>query len=327
MNTRDVIVVGSSMGGVEALLGLVRQLPRDLHAAVLIVQHTSAESPGLLGELLDVRGALPAALATDGAPLEHGRIYVAPPDRHLLLTTQGIHVVYGPRENRARPAIDPLFRTAAVHYRNRVIGVILTGVLGDGVAGLLAIHRCGGEAVVQAPDDAAFPEMPRRALNAVPQAHVVSLAEMGSTLASLAVSPAPDPPPVPETLRIEAFLTERAMVNDDWGHIPSHPTDFTCPECNGAIHEIEDEPIRRYRCRVGHAYSSDDLLAAKGQGLEGALWLALQSLQERAQMFETMAREDRRRGRSRNADGYDERARETRDAADRLHELIGTLAV
>jgi two-component system chemotaxis response regulator CheB len=326
MQTRDVIVVGSSMGGVKALSLLVRQLPRNLPAAVLIVQHTSAESPGLLAEILNTRGALPAATAVDRMPLQHGRIYVAPPDRHLLLTAEGIRVVYGPRENRARPSIDPLFRTAAVHYRSRVIGVILTGLLGDGAAGLVAVHRCGGAAVVQAPDDAAFPEMPMRALSAVAGAHATALAELGSTLTTLVSQPAPEPPPVPEILKTEVRLTERAMRNDDWGEIPSRSTDFTCPECNGAIREIEDEPMRRYRCRVGHAYSSDDLLTAKDQGLEDALWLALQTLQERSQMLGTMADEDRRRGWTRNAEAYEERAKETRVAASQLRELIGTLA-
>ena len=159
----------------------------------------------------------------------------------------------GPRENRVRPAIDPLFRTAAVHCRSRVIGVVLTGLLGDGAAGLLAVHRCGGAAIVQSPNDAAYPEMPVRAFTAVPMARQVPLAELASMLARLAAEEAPDSPPVPEALRIEVRLTERAMANDEWGEIPSRATDFTCPECNGAIREIEGEPIRRYRCRVGHA--------------------------------------------------------------------------
>lgn len=326
MHTRDIIVVGASMGGVDALSELAGQLPADLPAAVLVVQHTSAESPGLLGEILSQRGALPAVIAEDRMPLENGRIYVAPPDRHMLLTEEGLRVVYGPRENRARPAIDPLFRTAAVHCRSRVIGVVLTGLLGDGAAGLSAVHRCGGAAVVQSPDDAACPEMPRRALEAVPTARQVPLAELGTMLARLTAEAAPESPPVPKALRIEARLTERAMANDDWGEVPSRPTDFTCPECSGAIREIEDEPLVRYRCRVGHAYSADDLVAAKERGTEDALWLALQTLQEQAQMLETLAGEDRHRGWARNAAGYEERAREMRDAAERLRELVAKLA-
>ncbi|HEX8851045.1 MAG TPA: chemotaxis protein CheB [Gemmatimonadaceae bacterium] len=323
---RDLILIGSSMGGVEALSELVGQLPADLPAAVLVVQHTAPESPRLLGEILDQRGPLRAAIAEDGMPIERGRIYVAPPDRHMLVTADGLRVVFGPRENRVRPAIDPLFRTAAVHCRSRVIGVVLTGMLGDGAAGLLAVHRCGGAAVVQSPRDAAYPSMPTRALEAVPDAHQVLLSAMGATLARLAAEPAPEPPPVPEALRIEARLTERAMANDDWGDVPTRPTDFTCPECSGAIREIEGEPLRRFRCRVGHAYSEDDFVAAKGRGVEDALWLALQTLQEQAQVLETLAKEDRRRGWARNAGAYEERAGEMRDAASRLRELVSTIA-
>jgi two-component system chemotaxis response regulator CheB len=326
VQTRDIIVIGASMGGVEALLALVAQLPADLAAAVLVVQHTSPHSNGFLGEILSRNGPLSAVAARDGMPLERGRIYVAPPDRHLLLTERGLRVVYGPRENRVRPAIDPLFRTAAVHYRSRVIGVVLTGLLGDGAAGLLAVHRCGGAAVVQMPNDAAHPEMPTRALAAVPLAHQVPLAELGAVLARLSAEEAPESPPVPEALRIEVRLTERAMANDEWGEIPSRPTDFTCPECSGAIREIEEEPIRRYRCRVGHAYSAEDFVAAKERGVEDALWLALQTLQEQAQVLETLAREDRRKGWVRNASDYEERARELRAAADRLRELVAALA-
>lgn len=323
--TRDIVVIGSSLGGVEALSALVSQLTDGLPAAVLVVQHSAEEARGLLGEILSSRGTMPATTAEDGMQPVRGRIYVAPPGRHLLLAESGIRVVFGPRENRSRPAIDPLFRTAAVNYRTRVIGVILTGLLHDGAAGLLAVERCGGLPVVQAPDDAPHPEMPRQALAAVRGAHQVPLSDLGPLLARLVREPAPEPAPVPETLRIEARLTERAMRNDDWHQVPSRPTDFTCPECSGAIREIEDEGIRRYRCRVGHAYSTEALVAAKDEGLEEVLWVALQTLQERAQMLDTLAGEDRQRGWSRSAASFDERAREAHGQATRLREFIARL--
>jgi len=325
MSTRDIIVIGASMGGVEALSALAGQLPADLAAAVLVVQHTSAASPGLLGAILSSRGPLPAATAEDGVRPERGRIYVAPPNRHLLLTEQGIRVVFGPRENRSRPAIDPLFRTAAVHGRSRVIGVVLTGLLGDGASGLLAIRRCGGEAVVQTPDDAAYPDMPLRALAAVGSAHQAPLDGMGALLARLALEPAPAPPPVPEALMLEARLTERAMEAEDWTQLPGGPTTFTCPECKGSIQEVLDDGIRRFRCRVGHAYSVDDLLAGKARAVEETLWMALQTLEERAAMLERMAEDDRQRGWAGAAGGYDERASETRIHAERLRELLTTI--
>ena len=322
MHTRDIVVVGSSMGGIEALTSLARQLPADLPAAVLVVQHSSAESPGMLGQILASHGPLPAVIAEDRTPIERGRIYVAPPNRHLLATAGGLRVTFGPRENRSRPAIDPLFRTAAVNYGSRVIGVVLTGLLGDGAAGLLAVQRCGGLPLVQAPDDAAFAEMPRRALQAVADARTFTLRDLGALLVRLCGEPAPDATPVPESLLIETRLTERSMEYPDWGVVPGQPTSFTCPECKGAVHEIREVGMTRFRCRVGHAYSPFDLLGEKDKAMEESLWMALQTLEERAQMLELMAADDRQRGMHGGAGSYDDKARETRVHADRLRELL-----
>jgi two-component system chemotaxis response regulator CheB len=322
MQTRDIVVIGSSMGGIEALSSMASQLPADLPAAVLVVQHTSADSPGLLGVILSRRGPLPAVVAEDGMPIEPGRIYVAPPNRHMLATADGIRITFGPRENRARPAIDPLFRTAAVNFRSRVVGVVLTGLLGDGAAGLLAVQRCGGIAMVQSPYDAEFADMPQRALDRVGNAQKFDLDELGAALIRHCGEPAPEPPAVPEALLIETRLTERQMGMEDWGSVPSRPTSFTCPECKGPIHEIEEEGLTRYRCRVGHAYSTHDLLGDKGRAVEESLWVALQSLEERAEMLESMAADDRQRGWHRGAGSYEERAKETRVHAVRLRELL-----
>ena len=323
--TRDIVVIGSSLGGVKALSGLVGRLPENFPAAVLIVQHSAEEARGLLSGILSSSGPLAAVTAEDGMQPVRGTIYVAPPGRHLLLTESGIRVAFGPRENRSRPAIDPLFRTAAVNFGPRVIGVILTGLLQDGAAGLLAVKRCGGLAVVQAPDDAAHAEMPRHALAAVRGAQQTPLSGLAPLLTRLVCEPAPEAPPVPEALRIEARLTERAMRNDDWYQVPSRPTDFTCPECSGAIREIEDEGIRRYRCRVGHAYSTEALVTAKDDGVEDALWVALQTLQERAQMLDTLAGQDRERGWTRSATSFQDRAREAQGQATRLRDFIARL--
>lgn len=322
MHTRDIVVIGSSMGGIDALSSMASQLPADLPAAVLVVQHMSAESPGVLGTILSNRGALPAVIAEDGMPIERGRIHVAPPDRHMLATAEGIRITFGPRENRSRPAIDPLFRSAAVNYRSRVIGVVLTGLLGDGAAGLLAVQRCGGIVMVQSPHDAEFADMPRRALDLVRDAQRFALDDLGAALLRHCGEPAPEPPAVPEALLIETRLTERDMGMEDWGRVPSRPTSFTCPECKGAIHEIREEGLTRYRCRVGHAYSTHDMLRDKAKSVEESLWVALQTLEERAQMLESMAAADRQRGWTRGAGSYEDRARETRVHADRLRALL-----
>ena len=325
MHTRDIVVIGASLGGIEALTGLVQQLPADFAASILVVQHTSEHSPAVLAQILTNRGPLQAINAEDGIQPRHGRIYVAPPDRHLLLTEGGIRVVFGPRENRSRPAIDPLFRTAAANYRSRVVGVVLTGLLSDGAAGLGAVERCGGLALVQEPGSAAFPDMPRHALAATKAARQVALPELGQLLAKLVREQAPEPPPVPEAIRIEVQLTERAMKSDNWHEVPSTSTDFTCPECSGAIRKVDDNGVTRFRCRVGHAYTGDDLMAAKNDRVEEALWVALQTLQERAQMLEVMAGDDRGRGWERSAGTLEVRAKEAHGHAEQLREFIARI--
>ncbi len=200
--------------------------------------------------------------------------------------------------------------------------MVLTGLLGDGAAGLLAVHRCGGLALVQAPEDASFSEMPLRALEFVKSARQFKMCELGKLLVRHCGEPAPEPPPVPEALSIETKLTERSMGTDDWGSVPSRPTSFTCPECKGAIHEIREEGLTRFRCRVGHAYSTHDLLGDKATRVEESLWVALQTLEERAQMLELMAADDRQRGRHGGAGSFNDRAKETRVHADRLRELL-----
>jgi Chemotaxis response regulator containing a CheY-like receiver domain and a methylesterase domain len=191
----DIIVIGASMGGIETLSNLVAQFPEDLPAAIFIVVHIAPNGPGVLAQILDRTGPLTAKLAENGESIRHGRIYVAPPDHHLLVKQGFIRVTRGPRENRSRPAIDPLFRSAAVAYGSRVIGVILTGFQNDGTAGLITIKRCGGVAVVQEPKDALALDMPQSALDSVEVDHCLAVSGMGAVLDRLAREPVKETPP------------------------------------------------------------------------------------------------------------------------------------
>jgi two-component system chemotaxis response regulator CheB len=238
MPNHDVIVIGASAGGVEALRTIASGLPADLPATILVVLHMSREGSGLLAPLIDRAGPLRAVQPSDGDRLEKGRIVVARPDHHLVLQDGHVRVMRGPKENRARPAVDPLFRSAALAYGPRVVGVVLTGSLDDGAAGLAAIKRRGGLAVVQDPRDALFPSMPRSALHAVRADHVVPVSEMAALLARAAASPAGSGPgPDDETLRVEVAMS--AGEPEDIDKLGAQ-SPYSCPECGGVLNPVED---------------------------------------------------------------------------------------
>lgn len=293
----DIIVVGASAGGVEALRSIVADLPGDLPAAIFVALHVPAVAYSVLPAILQRAGNLPAVHGEDGDEIERGRIYVAPPDHHLLIQPGFMRVNRGPKENGYRPAIDPMFRTAALTYGSRVVGVILSGVLDDGTAGLAAIKSHGGRALVQDPEEALYPMMPQSAIDASEPDLVLPTAEIASELARLAreqvpatMAPAGDP-----LLNEEEFIEiDRAASDRPQAGTPSG---FVCPDCGGALWESEDDTgLWLFRCRTGHGYSVETLLAGQTETVETALCAALRALEERAAMARRMAARFRRRG-------------------------------
>lgn len=323
MPNRDIIVIGASAGGVEALLNVAGGLPSDLPAAVFVVLHIPAQAPSLLPTILSRAGPLPAQHAEDGMLIQNGRIYVAPPDHHLLVGQGFVRVVHGPRENRHRPAVDPLFRTAAVAYGSRVIGVVLSGSMDDGTAGLLAVKMRGGIAVVQDPADALYPDMPRNAMHQVQVDYSMPVTEIGGLLVDLSHSPAADDTtPVPEGMAIEARIAEMdpvAMADDTR---PGTPSVFSCPECNGVLYEIRDGEITRFRCRVGHAFSPESVLAEQDEALEEALYMALNTLEESASLSRRMAQQARQRGSTWMTRRFEEKVREAEQRANVIRQVL-----
>jgi len=285
-----IVVVGASAGGMDALTRLVAQLGPGFHAAVFIVHHLSAENSGVaLLSALRRSGPLPCTNPRDGDGIEPGKVYLAPPDHHMLLRKGRIRITKGARENRWRPGIDPLFRSAAVAYGSRVIGVVLTGYLNDGSAGLEAIRRCGGLCVVQDPKDAAYPDMPQNALNRIKVDHCVPLAEMGALLAELTRRKRPAQHAIPNDLRVEARIAERvlsdlASVNTVGTQVP-----FNCPGCGGVLWEVKRGVTLRYRCHTGHSFSSQILLSEQTAKIEETLWVALRMFEERKNLLESMS--------------------------------------
>ena len=321
---RDVVTIGASSGGVEALVRLAGGLPEDLPAAVLVVLHFPEGAPSALPRILSRSGPLPALHPEDGDRMEQGRVYVAPPGLHMMLEDGRVRLVRGPKENYHRPAVDPLFRSAAVAYGRRVVGVVLSGARDDGTAGLSAIKRRGGVAIVQDPDDALFRGMPESALEYVQTDHRVPVGEMPALLAGLTREPATQrgDEPVPEEMRFEARIAGLDPSAVDSGEHPGQLSGFTCPECTGPLFEIREGQLIRYRCRVGHAYTADGVLDGKDGALEDALYAALNTLEESADMAERLASRSRGGGHGHAVERFEGRAREARKRADTIRRVL-----
>jgi two-component system chemotaxis response regulator CheB len=277
--THDIVVIGASSGGVEALLRLVAGLPPDLPAALFIVLHVEPGFASRLPELLTARGPLRAKHALHGEAIVPGRIYIAPPDNHLMLRPGYLHVVRGPKENGHRPAVDALFRTAAMVYGPRVIGVVLTGYLDCGTAGMMSIRSRGGLTVVQDPLDASVPDMPRSVISHVEVDHVTPLDDIPGLLSRLVSEPAG----IPATYVPDALLE----IEGDEPGVAS--TEFVCPICQGKLTESRLNGFERFRCHVGHAFSLESVAAEQADETERALWAAVRALEESAAVARRLA--------------------------------------
>ncbi|MEK0084515.1 chemotaxis protein CheB [Benzoatithermus flavus] len=320
--TRDVIVVGASAGGVEALRELAASLPADLPAAMFVTIHRGNGPSSYLPDILDAAGPLDVEPAEEGARFVRGRIYVAPPDRHLLVGRNHIHVRRGPRENRVRPAIDPLFRSAAVNCSVRVIGILLTGMLDDGTAGCLAIRRCGGVTVVQDPSTAAYAAMPRSAIAHAAADHVRPLCTIPPLLAELARQPCAPPVEVPERLRIEALIAAQELHMDPDQNRLGTLAPLTCPECHGSMYEIRDDGFLRFRCHTGHSFTAESLREAQLEAWEQALYDALRAQEEQLVLVRRMAGDAQARGKLQQVCEFEQRARSYEEGAEIIRRMI-----
>jgi two-component system chemotaxis response regulator CheB len=318
---RDIVVIGASAGGVHALRQLLADLPADLPASVFIVLHTGAISH--LAEILAKRSRLAVSSAINGAEIQAGHVYVAVPDRHLLLHDRHILLRRGPRENLCRPAVDPLFRSAAATFGGRVIGIVLSGALKDGTAGLAAVKRCGGIAVIQDPRDAAVPDMPLSARKHVDIDHSVPIAELASLLSRLTEEAAGETPDIPLDVRLEAAIAAAeldGMATEDTLGTPSR---FTCPECHGALWELSDPDILRYRCHVGHAFTADAVFAGQETEAERLLENLMRSYRERAALMRRMSTREGSMERGFLAERYAVRSKEYDENAELVKRLLG----
>jgi two-component system, chemotaxis family, protein-glutamate methylesterase/glutaminase len=318
---RDLVVVGCSAGGVEALPRLIAPLSPEFPAAICIVQHLAVSENPYLVDILRRATPLPIEWAQQGDKLERSRIYVAPPDHHLLFSGEHLRLSRGPRENHARPSIDKLFRSAAVEHEGRVIGVLLTGMLDDGVSGLIAIQNAGGITLVQDPDDAAFPELPSRALLAMQPHSVLPLAGVSAALAVLTEQQR-GKGTISRDLAIEAELDKDVTGSPALLAELGPQTTVACTECKGPTWLVGDALDRRYRCYLGHVTSARTVLMQESMEVEAALWSAVRALNDRASTLETLASDSHRLGRLHVADLYTTRAKEARTQAELARRFV-----
>ncbi|AMM51789.1 hypothetical protein TH61_12210 [Rufibacter sp. DG15C] len=322
----EIIVIGTSAGGMAVLCDLLSQLPKDLPAAIFIVQHLARDSNAeVLVDRLNKITPLTCQVAQHEQAIEMGHVYFVPQDNHLLLQKGKMLVTKGPRENLFRPAIDPLFRSAAAAYGPRVIGIVLTGMLQDGTVGMEMIKRSGGITMVQKPEDAEYPDMPLSVLHEVEVDYVVSISEMGALLEELVFVPASSSNEIPEDITFEATIAERVMLDSgEIGQIDLLGTraPYSCPDCGGALWEVSQGHIKHFRCHAGHSFTAEALLNANIDSIEETLWIALRMLEERRTMLSAMAEQDRKKGHNAWSVSQQERADELKVHIARIRRLL-----
>jgi two-component system chemotaxis response regulator CheB len=327
MATRDTIVIGASAGGVQALSALVAGLPADLPAALFIVLHIAADAPSLLPTILARESKLPVAHPRNGERISPGHIYVAPPDHHMLIEGPRVKLVHGPKENLHRPSIDTLFRSAARWAGPRVIGVVLTGARDDGTVGMRAIKQQGGVAIVQDPVEATFPSMPTSVMQNITVDYSLPLLKIAPLLGRLAGQSAEDEGvfAVPEQIEIETRIAGQEMESGELiasverlGKVSK----LTCPDCHGALWEIHDAEILRFRCHVGHAFSAEALSDGQSQTMEMALWSAVRALEEQMILARRIVERARKANQGRAATLFGKRAAEAERNSSLLRQLL-----
>jgi two-component system chemotaxis response regulator CheB len=318
---RDIVVVGGSAGAIESLSTLVSHLPAELDAAIFVTVHTLPVADSLLPKILNRHGPLPATVAVDGAAIICGRLYVAPPNLHLLVEPGRVKLSGGPKENGHRPAIDPLFCSAARAYHDRVIGVILSGTLDDGSVGLRVIRHEGGTAIVQEPGEALFPQMPQNAIAIAHAQHVAPVAEIARLIATHAGRS--------DRAAAQGGLMSPELASFNGEHdaagardTPGIPSGIACPECHGVLWAATDDASPGFRCRIGHTYAAESLLDAHSAHLEASLWAGVRALEEQASLAKHMASRAERRGDQHGAARFSDRAGAAHQHAARMEAML-----
>jgi two-component system chemotaxis response regulator CheB len=320
----DIIVIGASAGGLQVLRNLLGQLPADFPASIFVVWHLSRDFPSQLAQILGQATSLPVTQAVDGDAILPGHVYVARPDHHLLVGPEQVQVTRGPTENRFRPSIDVLFRSAALVYGPRVASIVLSGALDDGASGSFAVKERGGITIVQDPVDATYFDMPVHTMKMVQVDHILPVAEMGQLLSRLASEDATEREVAPpsEQMEIEVAIARGENTFQDGAVTLGEPSHYTCPECHGTLNQIKEGPTTRFRCHAGHAYSLDTLLSFVTLSVEDAMWNTIRVLEESALVLQQMGRQQEALGAGDQAQIYYQKAQQAVHQSQRVRELV-----
>lgn len=294
---RNIIVIGASAGGINAVKKVLKRISADIDAAIVVVVHLSRKSNSeVIAYGFQKQTGLKCLVAQDDMPLEKRHIYLAQADHHLMVKDEVLKVNQGPHENKYRPSVDVLFRSAAVAFGNRAIGIVLTGLLEDGTSGMFAIKKCGGVCIVQDPAEAEFSDMPRSVMHAVEVDYISRLDDIGDVLNELLNKPLPPYKIVPVDIKIEADITEKMMSEINDLKLIADRSDFICPDCGGGLWEIKNDPVKRYRCHTGHVYTQKLLDDLQDQKIEESIWVAIRLLEEKVNLMKLMGSKNENSG-------------------------------
>jgi two-component system chemotaxis response regulator CheB len=320
---KHIIAIGASAGGLKVITEILSGLPAELDAAIFVTVHISKNSMAdIIRQMFQKRSNLQCVIPQDGDKIKKGHVYIAPPDRHLFIEKGKILVTHGPHENRWRPSIDVLFRSAAAAYDSRVIGIILSGLMDDGTSGMGAIKRSGGITIVQEPAEAEFDDMPTNVINNVEVDYRVPSSDIPYVVRDILSKPLGAPKEIPREIKIEAEITARMSGTIDTLKEIGDQSPFICPDCGGGLFEIRNDNIYRYRCHTGHVYTEKLLLEKQSEELEESLWVAIRMMEERRNLLITVAAHDRQAGNEDLSKEKLQKADELKAHIDRMKSLL-----
>jgi two-component system chemotaxis response regulator CheB len=325
---KRIIVIGASAGGFPVINEILTKLEEDLDAAVLIVLHLSKSSnPAAVVKTLQKNVSLVCEIAQDGLPLKKGHVYIAPPDLHLFVKDSKMFLLQGPHENRFRPAIDVLFRSAAVAYNSKIVGVVLSGLLDDGTSGMEAIKKCGGVTIVQEPAEAEFDDMPTNVLNRVDVDYRVPAGDISYVLHDICVKDAPSEIEPPDDVKIEVAMTEKMSSSLTGMPMIGNLSNYICPDCGGGLWEISREKNHRYRCHTGHVFTEMVLIEKQADAVEESLWVVIRLMEEQRVLLVSAAKHDQSNGMNLQAKQKENQAEHFKNQIDLLKNMLSETVV